>query len=136
MERIQKYLANQGAGSRRQIDALLQQGRISVNGKRATLGDRVDARARIEVDGKRLEPAARQKTRVILYHKPPREMSTRKDPEGRPTVFDRLPRLKNGRWISIGRLDFNTSGLLLFTTLTLVAAGLRTRKMEISYASD
>jgi 23S rRNA pseudouridine2605 synthase len=115
-EKLQKVLARAGLGSRREMERWIEKGRVSVNGAIATLGDRVDGRARIQVDGKPLETGGPQKTRVILYHKPPREMSTRKDPEGRPTVFDRLPALKTGRWISIGRLDFNTSGLLLFTT--------------------
>ena len=115
-EKLQKVLARTGLGSRREMERWIEQGRVNVNGEVATLGDRVDFRARIQVDGKPLELDRKQKTRVILYHKPPREMSTRKDPKGRRTVFDRLPKLKSGRWISIGRLDFNTSGLLLFTT--------------------
>jgi 23S rRNA pseudouridine2605 synthase len=115
-EKLQKVLARSGLGSRREMERWITAGRVTVDGKIATLGDRVDSRARIQVDGKPLKIDAKEKTRVILYHKPPREMSTRKDPEGRRTVFDRLPKLKSGRWISIGRLDFNTSGLLLFTT--------------------
>jgi 23S rRNA pseudouridine2605 synthase len=115
-EKLQKVLARVGLGSRREMERWIEAGRVEVDGKPATLGDRVDARAKISVDGKPLTIEGKQKTRVILYHKPPQEMSTRKDPEGRRTVFDRLPNLKTGRWISIGRLDFNTSGLLLFTT--------------------
>ncbi len=116
MERIQKYLANQGAGSRRQIDALLQQGRISVNGKTAKPGDQVAGREKIAIDGKlvRLQRhAARPK--ILMYHKPVGEVCTRSDPEGRADVFQNLPGLNQGRWVSIGRLDINTSGLLLFT---------------------
>lgn len=89
---------------------------MTVNGKKAGLGDRVDARDRLAVDGSPLDLTAAQEARCILYHKPPGEVCTRKDPEGRRTVFERLPKLKAERWISIGRLDFNTSGLLLFTT--------------------
>lgn len=91
-------------------------GRVKVSGKQASLGDRVDGEAAISVDGKAIELSEQQKTRVLLYHKPPGEVCSRKDPEGRRTVFDRLPKLRSGRWISIGRLDYNTSGLLLFTT--------------------
>ncbi len=115
-EKLQKVLARAGLGSRREMETWIEAGRISVNGKRAQLGDRVDGRARLSVDGKKLETKAPERTRSILYHKPPGEVCSRKDPEGRRTVFERLPSLKGERWISIGRLDFNTSGLLLFTT--------------------
>ncbi|MCP4470024.1 MAG: pseudouridine synthase [Gammaproteobacteria bacterium] len=116
MERIQKYLANQGAGSRRQIDALLQQGRISVNGKVAKPGDQIDGREKIAVDGKLLR-LQRQvaRPRLLMYHKPVGEVCTRSDPEGRASVYQNLPGLNQGRWVGIGRLDINTSGLLLFT---------------------
>ena len=116
MERIQKYLANQGAGSRRQIDAMLQQGRISVNGKVAKPGDQIDGREKIAIDGKLLR-LQRQLARpkILMYHKPIGVVCTRSDPEGRDTVFQHLPGLNQGRWVSIGRLDINTSGLLLFT---------------------
>jgi len=116
MERIQKYLANQGAGSRRQIDAMLQQGRITVNGKVAKPGDQIDGREKIAIDGKLLRlqrQVARPK--ILMYHKPLGEVCTRSDPEGRDTVYRNLPGLNQGRWVSIGRLDINTSGLLLFT---------------------
>ena len=116
MERIQKYLANQGAGSRRHIDALLQQGRISVNGQTAKPGDQINGREKIAIDGKLLR-LHRHVTRpkILMYHKPVGEVCTRSDPEGRKNVFQNLPSLNRGRWISIGRLDINTSGLLLFT---------------------
>ena len=116
MERIQKFLANQGAGSRRQIDAMLQQGRISVNGKVAKPGDQIDGREKIAIDGKLLRlqrHAARPK--LLMYHKPLGKVCTRADPQGRETVYEDLPGLNQGRWVSIGRLDINTSGLLLFT---------------------
>lgn len=115
-EKLQKVLARAGLGSRREMERWIEAARVTVEGRVATLGDRVDSTARIEVDGKPVDTAAGEKARVLLYHKPPGEVSTRKDPEGRKTVFDRLPKLASGRWISIGRLDFNTSGLLLFTT--------------------
>ncbi|MEP5766332.1 MAG: 23S rRNA pseudouridine(2605) synthase RluB [Halieaceae bacterium] len=115
-EKLQKVLARAGVGSRREMERWIEAGRIRVDGKLATLGDRVAYGVDIAVDGKALELGDAGKTRVLLYHKPPGEVCSRKDPEGRKTVFDRLPKLKSGRWISVGRLDFNTSGLLLFTT--------------------
>ena len=115
-EKLQKVLARSGTGSRREMERWIEEGRITVNGQRAKLGDRVTAKDRIAVDGKSLDIAPGEKTRCILYHKPTGEVCTRSDPQGRRTVFQRLPKLKTGRWISIGRLDFNTSGLLLFTT--------------------
>ena len=117
MERIQKYLARQGAGSRRQIDALLEQGRISVNGRVAKPGAKVAGREKIAIDGKLLR-LHRQESRpkLLLYHKPVGEICTRDDPQGRDEVFRHLPRLNQGRWVAVGRLDINTSGLLLFTT--------------------
>lgn len=115
-EKLQKVLARTGLGSRREMERWIEESRITVNGKVATLGDRVDEKARITVDGKPLKAAPAVETRCILYHKPTGEVTSRKDPQGRRTVFERLPKLKSGRWISIGRLDYNTSGLLLFTT--------------------
>ena len=115
-EKLQKVLARTGLGSRREMERWIEEGRVAVNGKAAKLGDRVDDRANIAVDGKALERAPAQQARCILYHKPTGEVCTRSDPQGRRTVFQRLPKLKSGRWISIGRLDFNTSGLLLFST--------------------
>jgi len=116
-EKIQKVLANAGIGSRRQIEGWIREGRITVNGVTATIGDRIDTTQRIRIDGRevRLIKSESKKTRVILYYKAEGEMCTRSDPEGRPTVFERLPLLRNGRWISVGRLDFNTSGLLILT---------------------
>ncbi|MCS4505022.1 Ribosomal large subunit pseudouridine synthase B [wastewater metagenome] len=117
-EKLQKVLARAGMGSRRQMEALIRDGRVRVDGRAATLGDRVSPHARITVDGRPLgrtavEPPPRQ---VLIYHKPAGEVTTRSDPEGRPTVFKRLPQLRRGRWVVVGRLDVNTSGLLLFTT--------------------
>ena len=113
-EKLQKVLARTGLGSRREMERWIEEGRVEVEGRRASLGDRVSGRDRISIDGKPLEAAPAEQTRCIIYHKPTGEVCS--DPQGRRTVFERLPKLKSGRWISIGRLDFNTSGLLLFTT--------------------
>lgn len=116
-EKLQKVLARAGLGSRRQLEKWIEQGRITVNGQIATLGERVELADRILVDGRPIfiREAESIKCRVIRYHKPSGEICSRTDPEGRPTVFENLPLLRNQRWIAIGRLDFNTSGLLLFT---------------------
>ena len=116
-EKIQKVLAAAGLGSRRQIEVWISEGRIAVNGVKAKLGDRIEGDEQVHVDGREIHlvPSQSQRTRVLMYHKPEGELCTRSDPEGRPTVFDHLPQLRNGRWISVGRLDFNTSGLLLLT---------------------
>lgn len=109
-------LARAGLGSRREIEGWISTGRVSVDGRRATLGERVTGRERVRVDGRRVRIVGREpELRVLRYHKPAGEVCTRRDPEGRPTVFDRLPRFPGARWIAVGRLDFNTSGLLLFT---------------------
>ena len=115
-EKLQKVLARTGLGSRREMERWIEAGRVTVNGRVAALGDRVDGKAKLAVDGRPLNAAPQQATRCILYHKPTGEVCSRSDPEGRRTVFERLPKLRSGRWISIGRLDYNTSGLLLFTT--------------------
>ncbi|MEP5567451.1 MAG: 23S rRNA pseudouridine(2605) synthase RluB [Halioglobus sp.] len=115
-EKLQKVLARTGLGSRREMERWIEQGRVTIDGSPATLGDRVTHRERISVDGRPVNTTPAKETRSILYHKPTGEVCSRKDPQGRRTVFERLPKLKSGRWISIGRLDYNTSGLLLFTT--------------------
>lgn len=119
-EKLQKVLARAGHGSRREIESLIQQGRVSIDGKRATLGDRVEVTPslKIRVDGHvvSIRESVENICRVLAYYKPEGELCTRSDPDGRPTVFDRLPRLRGSRWIAVGRLDINTSGLLLFTT--------------------
>ncbi len=116
-ERIQKVLAREGVASRRQIDQYLEEGRIQVNGKVAQPGDRISGNEKISLDGKPVRLARhRPRPKLLMYHKPVGEVSTREDPQGRPTVYRNLPGLQHGRWIGIGRLDINTSGLLLFTT--------------------
>lgn len=117
-EKLQKVLARIGMGSRRDVEAWIADGRVKVNGVVASLGQRVDLHDAIAVDGRLLkrEEASEETRRVLIYNKPDGEICTRDDPDGRPTVFDRLPRPKNGRWINIGRLDINTTGLLMFTT--------------------
>jgi 23S rRNA pseudouridine2605 synthase len=115
-ERLQKLLAGAGHGSRRGIEEWIRAGRVTINGKLATLGDRASASDQICLDGKPLDlSGGADNTEVLLYHKPVGEVTTRIDPQGRPTVFDRLPPPASGRWIVVGRLDVNTSGLLLFT---------------------
>lgn len=114
-ERIQKILARAGYGSRREIEKLISSGRITVNQRVAKLGDRISEDDSVSIDEKLCPITSQEKIRVLLYHKPVGEVCTRKDPEGRPTVFNALPRLSHSRWINIGRLDINTSGLLLFT---------------------
>ncbi|SHE59390.1 ribosomal large subunit pseudouridine synthase B [Modicisalibacter ilicicola DSM 19980] len=117
-EKLQKVLARAGLGSRREMETAIGAGRVKVNGQVASLGDRVEARDKVTFDDRplNLRGAEEVPRRVIMYNKPEGELCTRKDPEGRRTVFERLPRLKGERWIAIGRLDINTSGLLLFTT--------------------
>ncbi len=118
-ERIQKVLANAGHGSRRQIESWIKAGKISVNGKLAVLGQTIDRKDRISIDSRQIRlhfPRGEKKPKIIAYYKPVGEVCTRKDEKGRETVFHKLPRLRNSRWINIGRLDINTTGLLLFTT--------------------
>ncbi|WP_114195899.1 23S rRNA pseudouridine(2605) synthase RluB [Edaphovirga cremea] len=139
-EKLQKVLARAGHGSRREIEGLIQQGRVSVDGKIATLGDRVDVVAgmKIRMDGHvvSIKETEEDVCRVLAYYKPEGELCTRSDPEGRPTVFDRLPKLHGSRWVAVGRLDVNTSGLLLFTTDGELANRLMhpSREVEREYA--
>ena len=131
-DKLQKVLANAGVGSRREMERWIESGRISVNGKLATLGDRVEPSDKIRVDGNPLNTSNEAPMcRVLMYNKPEGELCSRKDPEGRPTVFDRLPNIKQGRWIAVGRLDINTSGLLLFTNDGELANRLMHPKHEV-----
>lgn len=117
-QRIQKWLAARGLGSRREIEGWIREGRLRVNGRVAELGMKINGHERISLDGRplRVSPEKDSPRKILMYHKPPGEICTRKDPEGRRSVFQGLPRLRQGRWVSIGRLDINTAGLLLFTT--------------------
>lgn len=117
-ERLQKVLANAGLGSRREIEGWIAAGRVKVNGQPARLGDRVGPEAQISIDDRPISPKrlSGPERYLIMYNKPEGELVSRQDPEGRPTVFQRLPRLRSGRWIAVGRLDINSAGLLLFTT--------------------
>lgn len=116
-ERVQKALAFTGYGSRRDMEEAVTAGRVSINGKICQLGDKVQPGDDVRFDGKRVQIKWPDRLpRIVIYHKQEGEMVTRDDPEGRTTVFDRLPRIDNSKWVAIGRLDFNTSGLLIFTT--------------------
>ncbi len=118
-EKLQKILARAGHGSRRELEALIKAGRVSVNGNTVRLGERLDdPNAVVRIDGHAVSIKVSEQVvcRVLAYYKPEGELCTRNDPEGRRTVFDRLPKITGSRWISVGRLDANTSGLLLFTT--------------------
>jgi 23S rRNA pseudouridine2605 synthase len=131
-ERLQKLLAAAGFGSRREIETWITAGRVSVRGQVAKLGDRASPDDLILLDGKEIKiSASKGNPRVILYHKPVGELVTRSDPEGRPKVFDKLPKLSPGRWVSIGRLDLNSSGLLLFTDSGELANQLMHPRQEI-----
>ena len=116
-DKLQKLLAHAGYGSRREIEKWISLGRITVNGKRAKLGDRASSQDRLLLDGKlvNLRPQHSEQIKVLIYHKPEGQICTRKDPKGRPTIFENLPAIPNGRWVSVGRLDINTSGLILLT---------------------
>ena len=115
-ERIQKILANEGIVSRRQAENLIREGRIKINGQEAILGMSISRRDSIEIDGKAVEISeGTSPLRVLMYNKKVGEISSTKDPEGRPSVFLALPKISKGKWISVGRLDINTSGLMLFT---------------------
>lgn len=131
-ERLQKVMAQSGHGSRRNIEILIAQGHITINGQVAKLGDLVGPGDKVKMDGEFItlrfgDPPPR----VLLYHKPEGEIVTRDDPEGRATVFEKLPRVNNGRWVSVGRLDLNTGGLLIFTTSGELANRLTHPRFEV-----
>jgi 23S rRNA pseudouridine2605 synthase len=130
--RLQKLLAQAGFGSRREIEDWIESGRLTLNGRLAQLGNRATPRDKIELDGKPLTiERAEEGTRVLMYHKPEGELVSRNDPKGRPTVFANLPKIRGAKWMSIGRLDYNTSGLLLFTNSGELANGMMHPRYEI-----
>ena len=132
-EKLQKALADAGLGSRRDMEALIATGVVTVNGQTASVGDRVTAADMIRVEGRlvRRSMPASATPRVLMYHKMAGEIVSRDDPEGRPSVFARLPRVSGARWVAVGRLDFNTEGLLLFTTSGALANRLMHPRYEI-----
>lgn len=115
--KLHKALADAGYGSRRELEEWIGAGRVSVNAEPAHVGQRIGPADKVRVNGKlvHLRFADERRQRVLLYHKPEGEIVSRDDPQGRPSVFDKLPKMRGGRWIAIGRLDFNSCGLLLFT---------------------
>lgn len=133
-ERIQKLLAQSGVASRREAEKLISEGRIRINDAKATLGDRATHSDKLYLDGHfiKIEKPSSDDYKVIVYSKPEGVICSNSDPEGRPTVFDHLPKLANQRWISVGRLDINTSGLLILTT----DGELANRLMHPSYQID
>ena len=131
-EKLQKFLANRCYGSRRQIEQWISDGRVRLNNSVAKIGDRVSINDSIFLDNKKVRSRELVETHIIVYNKPEGLVSTTKDTRGRPLVFDNLPPLKRGKWISVGRLDINTSGLMLFTT----NGELANRLMHPKYSID
>lgn len=132
-EKLQKVLARCGLGSRREMEAAIDAGKVSVDGEIAKLGDRVGIEEVIRFNGQVVDTkaAASETCRILVYNKSEGEICSRSDPQGRPTVFDRLPKLRQGRWIAVGRLDINTQGLLLFTNDGELANRLMHPKFEV-----
>ncbi len=131
-QRIQKLLATLGHGSRRDVERWIVEGRLRVNGKPAEPGLHIDTDDRVELDGRRLSLKGDGEVRVLAYRKRTGQVVTRRDPQGRPTVFRKLPKVTGGRWIAVGRLDINTAGLLLMTT----SGELARRLMHPSHAVE
>lgn len=131
-EKLHKMLAAAGVGSRRDMEALIESGAVTVNGLPAKVGDRVGPDDLVKVKGRAVKLTWEESLpKVMIYHKPDGEIVSRDDPEGRPSVFDKLPRLKGQRWISVGRLDYNTEGLLIFTTSGELANRLSHPRYEV-----
>lgn len=133
-EKLHKVLADAGIGSRRDMEELIIAGRVSVNGQPAHVGQRVMPNDQVRVNGKPLQlrlKGAGRPPRVLLYHKPVGEIVSQDDPEHRPSVFDNLPKVSGGRWVAVGRLDFNTEGLLIFTTSGELANRLMHPRYEV-----
>ena len=131
--KLHKVLAEAGLGSRRDMEDLIVAGRVSVNGEPAHIGQRILPTDAVRINGKLIQRRVSSKPpRVLVYHKPAGEIVSHDDPEGRPSVFDRLPSMKAGKWLAVGRLDFNTEGLLLFTT----SGDLANRLMHPRYNID
>ena len=131
--KLHKVLAEAGLGSRRDMEELIIAGRVSVNGEPAHIGQRILPTDQVRINGKLIQRKVSKKPpRVLIYHKPAGEIVSTNDPEGRPSVFDRLPTMKAAKWLAVGRLDFNTEGLLLFTT----SGDLANRLMHPRYGID
>jgi 23S rRNA pseudouridine2605 synthase len=131
--KLHKVLAEAGLGSRRDMEELIVAGRVSVNGEPAHIGQRILPTDQVRLNGKLIQrKISKRPPRVLVYHKPAGEIVSHNDPEGRPSVFDRLPTMKAGKWLAVGRLDFNTEGLLLFTT----SGDLANRLMHPRYGID
>ncbi|HTH43890.1 MAG TPA: pseudouridine synthase [Oxalicibacterium sp.] len=131
--KLHKVLAEAGLGSRRDMEELIIAGRVSVNGEPAHIGQRILPADQVRINGKLIQrKVSKRPPRVLVYHKPAGEIVSTNDPEGRPSVFDRLPTMKAGKWLAVGRLDFNTEGLLLFTT----SGDLANRLMHPRYGID
>ncbi|MFN4330034.1 MAG: 23S rRNA pseudouridine(2605) synthase RluB [Limnobacter sp.] len=130
--KLHKVLAESGMGSRREMEELIMAGRVSVNGEPAHLGQRVLPTDMVRVNGRIVQRKNKAKPpRVLIYHKPTGEIVSMDDPQGRPTVFQRLPKISNGKWLAVGRLDFNTEGLLLFTNSGELANRLMHPRYEV-----
>lgn len=116
-EKLQKVLARIGLGSRRYMEEVIAAGRVSVNGNIAKIGERIEPGDELRIDGRKVQYQLEDEVRrrVLVYYKPEGEICSRNDPDGRPTVFEQLPQLANDRWVMVGRLDINSTGLLLFT---------------------
>ncbi|MGE4124130.1 MAG: pseudouridine synthase [Pusillimonas sp.] len=131
--KLHKVLADAGIGSRREMEELIVAGRVSVNGEPAHIGQRVGPNDQVRVNGRPVtRPNASKPPRIILYHKPAGEIVSHDDPAGRATVFARLPKMKVGKWLSVGRLDLNTEGLLILTT----SGDLANRLMHPRYGAE